>query len=215
MSDIRFQLLTTKQDLTNYQEQTAQQVDVELPMAYLQKARVLGLKADGSDVIYGGFTMAFEGPLRCLSQLPETVRECNPTLRRFHDQCFEINGLWLNHKLAPDNSRLQLYLACIREASRLTVKGKSKYVYAYCADNEKLRRFYQNFNSKEIYEGPVAPLPGMKKVGRERVEMGCMKRLPLTILRNPLFLMRRAQWKTAAPLVDSLKKIGRVKESWL
>ncbi len=215
MPHIKFQLLTTTQELEKYQELTAERVGVELPMSYLSKARVLGLKGEGPRAICGGFTIASEGPLRCLSQIPEQVQEENPILNRFKDQFFEINGMWLNRTLAPENSRLQLYLHCMREASRQTLRGKSKYVYAYCAENKKLREFYRNFNSLEIYEGPVKLLPGMKEAGLERVEMGCMKKLPLTILRNPLFLAKRAKFVPTSPLVESVKKLSKIKEGWL
>lgn len=192
MTDIRFQVLTSRDDLKQYQEKTAQAVSVELPMDYLVKARVVGLKDQATGQIYGGFTMAFDGPLRCLEQLPEEVWQDSHPLKKHRDRCFEINGLWLNHRDAPGDSRIQLYLHCMKEALKLASAGKYKYVYAYCAENESLRRFYKNFNSIELYEGPVATLPGMKKAGRERVEMGCMKRLPLNILRNPQFLVSRA-----------------------
>lgn len=215
MSDIKFQLLTTTKELEKYQMLTAEKVGVELPMSYLSKARVLGLKAKDSNVICGGFTIASEGPLRCLSQIPGQAYEKSPILKRFKNQFFEINGMWLNRALAPENSRLQLYLHCMREASRQTLQGKSKYVYAYCAENQKLRAFYENFNSVEIYEGPVELLPGMKEAGRERVEMGCMKKLPLTILRNPLFLLKRAKLVPQRPLVASVKRISKIKEGWL
>ncbi len=212
MSKIKFQILSSQEDLENYQECTAAQVDVLLPMSYLEKARVVGLKSPHTGQLFGGFTMAYQGPLRALSQLPEEVKEHSPILRRYNNQFFEINGMWLNHKKAPDNSRLQLYLHCMREASLLALKGKTKYVYAYCAENQKLKDFYKNFNSMEIYEGPVRHLPGMKEAGLERVEMGCMKRLPLTILRNPLFLIKRTSLKRPKTRIVFGKKSNNLKE---
>ncbi len=208
MSKIKFQALTTREDLLTYQRKTAEQVSVTLPMAYLSKARVIGLKDEDSQQIYGGFTMAYQGPLRCLEQLPLEVQQNNPFLNKYRDQFFEINGMWLNHKMAPENSRLQLYLSAMREASLMAMQGKSKYVYAYCAENKKLRDFYRNFNSFEIYEGPVSPLPGMGKAGLERVEMGCMKRLPITILRNPLFLVKRATKNPYRALQATYKRVS-------
>lgn len=206
-----FQILTTHADLKTYQELTEEKVSVKLPMNYLEQARVVGLKNQRTGAIYGGFTMAYQGSLRCLEQLPEVIRKNHPYLKKYDNQFFEINGLWLNHKKAPDNARLQLYLHCMREASLLTLKGKSKYVYAYCANNQKLRDFYRNFNSIEIYEGEVSPLPGMKYSGPERVEMGCMKRLPITVLRNPLFLVQRSKGKSYQALQATFRKVSEFK----
>jgi hypothetical protein len=192
-----FKTLTTNKELEIYRDLTAEKVHVELPMDYLQQARVIGLVDPITQKLHGGFTMAYQGKLRCIDQLPEKVVQTNPFIKKHKDRFFEINGLWLDHKSAPEGSRFSLYCQTMREAIRLTMKGKDKYVYAYCANNEKLRKFYKNFNSTELYEGPVRQLPGMDEPGFERIEMGCMKRLPLTIARNPLFLVSRAvQFKT-------------------
>ncbi len=211
MEQISFQILRSETDLKIYQQKTAEQVGVELPLSYLREARVIGLKNKDTGEICGGFTMAFTGSLRCIEQLPEEVKETNFYLNKFKDRFFEINGLWLNHAEAPANGRLQLYLQCMQQASLLTIKGKSKYVYAYCADNQKLRDFYRNFNSKEIYEGPIRPLPGMKEAARERVEMGCMIQLPWTIIRNPGFLVQRASNSPYKVLQGTFQKVADFK----
>jgi len=191
MGQARFQILSSNHELFRYQRETAERVDVELPMDYLQRARVIGLVDNHSHEILGGFTFAYQGPLRCLSQIPDEEQLQNSLIQKYKESCFEINGLWLDHSRAPNGSSFQLYLRCMEEAIRLSFKGKPKYVYAYSADNEKLRRFYRNFNSKKVYEGPIQMMPGMRKLENEVVEMGCMKRLPITVLRNPGFLLTR------------------------
>lgn len=192
MKTMNFQILKEQNDLNLYQKLTAQRVDVELPMDYLERAKVVGLKDSQTQQIYGGFTMAYQGPLRCIEQIPKNHSIPDLSIQEQIDSCFEINGLWLNHRETNENYRFQLYLACMREAIKLSFMGKNKYVYAFCAENEKLKKFYKNFNSKKLYEGPVTPLPGMKKSSHEIIEIGCMKKLPLTIARNPLFLVSRA-----------------------
>lgn len=193
MSSIKFQTIHSESDLLQFQKKTANQVHVKLPMDYLQAAKVIALKDDKDQEIYGGFLMAHQGELRCLKQIPEDISTINPLIQKYKEQCFEINGLWLDHKKAPRSSRFELYMRCMQEALTLAAKGKSKYVYAYCAENQKLRAFYKNFHSKTLYEGPVAMLPGMDEPSNEVVEMGCMKKLPLLLARNPQFLIDRAK----------------------
>jgi hypothetical protein len=191
MAEFNFSVLKNVDQLSLYQEQTAHRVGVELPMDYLQRARVIGLIDRDTTRLAGGFVMAYQGPLRCLAQIPEADSHSRALIDRYGDQCFEINGLWLDHHQAPSGSSFHLYMRCMQEAIQLSLSGKTKYVYAYSAENHKLRKFYQNFNSKRIYEGPIKPLPGLHKIEDEVVEMGCMKRLPLTVLRNPGFLVKR------------------------
>lgn len=188
----RFQTLHSKKDLLAFKRLAHDFVGVDLPMDYLDKALVIALKDNKGDRIHGGFVMAYQGPLRCLEQLPENILLQHKLIKKNRDNCFEINGLWLNKKTAPNGSRLKLYLECMKQAIRMGLKGKHKYVYAYSSENQKLREFYKNFNSWKLYEGPVNPLPGCEAPGLEVVEMGCMKRLPLTVLRNPNFLVDRA-----------------------
>lgn len=188
---IRFKQITQEKDLMTFQKLTASQVGVELPINYLSQARVIGLIDDQSSEFFGGFVMAFEGPLRCLEQIPKSALGESSAVNNYQNKCFEINGLWLDKK-APPGSRFKLYIHCMKEAIKLGLTGRHKYVYAYGAENPKLRQFYKNFNSTKIYEGPVKQLEGMDKVENEVVEMGCMKRLPLTVLRNPQFLISRA-----------------------
>ncbi len=191
MEKTQFQRLQSSLDLLTFKKHANHFVGVDLPTTYLEKALVIGLKNKRGD-IYGGFVMAYDGPLRCLEQLPEKVLREHDLLIKNRSHCFEINGLWLNKSQAPQGSRLQLYLECMKYAIRLGLKGKHKYVYAYSSNNDKLREFYKNFNSWKIYEGPVKALPGCENPGSEVIEMGCIKRLPVNIAKNPTFLMDRA-----------------------
>ncbi len=200
METAHFTSIQTEKDLSLFKHLAGHYVGVDLPMSYLEDALVIALKDKFDDRLYGGFVMSYNGNIRCLEQLPETIQKHHDLIRKNRDHCFEINGLWLDKKAAPQGSRLQLYLECMKQSIRLGLKGKHKYVYAYSSDNHKLRQFYKNFNSWKIYEGPVRPLPGCENPGSEVVEMGCMKRLPLTVLRNPNFLVDRAFNRTSRKL---------------
>jgi len=134
--------------------------------------------------------------------------EKNEYLRQKMERCFEINGLWLDKHNTPVAGRFRLYFRCMYEAIRLTVKGKTNYVYAYSAENQKLRNFYTNFRSTKIYEGKVKALHGMTGEAFEVVELGEMKRLPVLLLRNPLFLLTRMRRQRRLKNINEIQAIS-------
>lgn len=186
-----FRIIRDTESLALFQAETARRIQVELPLDYLRRSKVVALTSRDGKRILGGFVIADNGPLRALEQLPEGWVESHEYLKSRRQACFEVNGFWLNHLEAPSSARISLYGACFAQIARQALRGKYYFVYAFDAEKRALEEMFACFQSVRVFEGEVKALPGMSGPGREIVEVCSLPRLILSAAKRPGYLLGR------------------------
>jgi hypothetical protein len=186
-----FRIIRDMESLTLFQAETARRIQVELPLDYLQRSKVVALISRDRKRIHGGFVIADTGPLRALEQLPDGWVESHGYLNGRRDACFEVNGFWLNHRDARSFACFSLYAACFAHIAWQAIRGKYYFVYAFDAEKKSLGEMFASFHSVRVFEGEVKALSGMGGPGREIVEVCSLPRLLYSAAKRPGFIFRR------------------------
>lgn len=198
-----FRRLDSETLLLDFQESTFQRIGVRFPMEYLRRSTVIGLLAphphlQGQKTIAGGYILAKSGPLRALEQLPDEVVKSSRFLQTRVHRCLEVNGLWIEHSVAPRWARLWLWGNCFWRLVASVFQGKFYFVYSFDASKEKLERLYQSFGPTRLFHGEVKMLPGMKAPEVEIVEFCSVRRVIVAAFSQPQFFFCR--WRRPARL---------------
>ena len=116
-------ILSDPQSLKVFQSRTAEYIDVQLPMEYLQRSRVIGYY-NKENVLCGGYVFVTEGPFRVIDSIP---REQKNNLKKFYytvneEQVCEVTGLWFSSKLYKKKCSFRFWISFIKEALALDRK---------------------------------------------------------------------------------------------
>lgn len=186
-----FRIIRDTESLTLFQAETARRIQVELPLEYLRRSKVVALISRDGQRMHGGFVIADRGPLRALEQLPEGLVDAHEYLSSRRDSCFEVNGFWLNHRDARSFACFSLYAACFMHIAWQAIVGRYYFVYAFDASKKSLEEMFASFHPVRIFEGEVKALPGMGGPSREIVEVCSLPRLLYSAAKRPGFIFRR------------------------
>lgn len=186
-----FRIIRDKESLTLFQAETARRIQVELPLEYLQRSKVVALISRDGKRVHGGFVIADNGPLRAFEQLPEGWVGSHEYLKTRRHACFEVNGFWLNHRDARSFACFSLYASCFAHIAWQAFRGKYYFVYAFDASKKSLEAMFASFHPVRVFEGEVKALPGMDGPGREIVEVCSLPRLLYSAAKRPGFIFRR------------------------
>ncbi len=192
-SPITFREITSDAHLTAYSSFTKRYIDVEYPLDYLKRSKVMALvtENDNGDIqsMFGGYIVALQGPFRVLEQLPQAIVQDHKELQQKLDKCFELTGLWIHPLLKNGTFRAKFWLRLFMDLVAQTIKGKSYLLYSYDASKKKLGEMYSICKPCRIFEGEVF-IPGMTVQATEIVEMGSIHAVMRAFYKEPAYVAR-------------------------
>ncbi len=192
-SPIIFRRIYSDTHLTAYSNFTKKYLDVDYPLNYLKRSKVVALVTENENgdiqTMFGGYILALNGPFRVLEQLPEGVVENHVELQAKLEKCFELTGLWVHPLIKNGTLRAKFWLRLFADLLGQTVKGKSYALYSYDASKKKLGEMYSISKPCRIFEGEVF-IPGMSAQAIEIVEMGSIHAVLKAFYQEPGYVAR-------------------------
>ncbi len=182
---MKFKTLKTDIDLLTYSKTVAPHIDVELPLEYLKRSKVVAC-FDKHKNICGGFVIVKNGPFRVLDSVPvphEKILRLNNSSR-----VAEITGLWLSSQVEKKRVSLKLWTHLIWG---MITSGKSKFTYAYSLKKPSVGKIYQVTKPEILFRGLTKILPGMPSSDCESVEFFHLRNLLTCPFRRPDLFIKR------------------------
>lgn len=190
---VRFREINDDHNLARFSQFTARYIDVEYPMDYLRRSKVVAMVSENGlgeiEEMLGGYIMALEAPFRVIQQLPLEMTQLNEGLQKRLSKSMELTGLWIHPVVAQGRLRFKLWWKMFMDMVKLNLRGKRYFVYSYEASQSKLGQMYSLSQPTRIYEGPVF-IEGMKEASTEIVEVGSTIALMTGFLSRPLCTAR-------------------------
>src|SRR3989339_144322 len=182
---MKFKTLKTDAELLSYSKTVAPHIDVELPLEYLKRSKVVACFDDEKNIC-GGFVIVKQGPFRVLESIP-TAHSLATRLNR-SSKVAEITGLWLSDNVTKKRESLNLWLRLIWG---MITSGKNKFTYAYSLKKPSVGKLYQAARPRVLFSGPTKILPGMPCADYESVEFFHLKNLLSCPFRRPDLFIKR------------------------
>ena len=181
---MKFRTLKKDEDLMRYSKSLAPYIDVELPLEYLKRSKVVAC-LDG-DTICGGFVIVKKGPFRVLDSIPAQ----NDEIKRYNGskKVAEVTGLWLSHRMIKKKKALAFWIKLV---TALIFSRKTMFTYAYSLKKPKIGRMYSCAKPKVLFRGLTKVLPGMPNTDHESIEILALRNLLLAPFKAPNFFVKR------------------------
>jgi len=184
---MKFRTLKSDEQLLEYSKKVAPLIDVELPLEYLKRSKVVACY-DRANNICGGFVIVKQGPFRVLDSIPTP---CSRTLSyQNSSKVAEVTGLWLSHSLIKNNCAFGFWCRLLWSVA---TSGKKYFAYAYSLRKPKIGRMYSKARPEVLFKGPTKVLPGMPSADEESVEVIRLRNLIISPFLSPGFFLKRFQ----------------------
>ncbi len=184
---MKFRTLKSDQELLEYSKKVAPLIDVELPLEYLKRSKVVACY-DKNENICGGFVIVKRGPFRVLDSIPNP---CSKTISyNKSSKVAEVTGLWISHEIIKRNKAGAFWCRLIWN---IITSGKKHFAYAYSLRKPKIGRMYSKAKPEVLFKGLTNILPGMSSYDEESVEVIRLRNLILSPILCPSFFIKRFQ----------------------
>jgi hypothetical protein len=148
--------LESDAELGEYRERYADSSGYRVPLDYLRRSTVYGLRRNG--VLVGGVVMGTGRPLRTLARIPEAQRREVAALLPDGD-VVELTCLWLAPELRHGRRSVRLWAGLFLEMGR---QGSALVLFGTEAPG--LQRQYRACRPEIVYEGQVV-VDGIERYG--------------------------------------------------